>query len=121
VAREAEAQRERDRKAAAQRNAEHAAREQAVQAQARAAGLVESALREGKVEHWEGNRAYYFVARGTEIEFLNVSDDAARRLSEGKAAIVRTGDPKAPYTLLHAGHAQKLAGAAPERVVAWHR
>src|SRR5262249_61965249 len=97
------------------------ARGHAASAQARNAAQLESALREGRVEHWEGQRTYYFMAREGVLEFLNVSDDASRRLSEGKAAIVRNADPRAPYALLHAGAAEKLAEVAPERIVTWHR
>lgn len=121
IAKQVEAQRELDRVAAAQAKAEQDAKEQAISAQARFTAQIESALREGRVEHWDGPRAYYFTVREREIEFLNVSDDASRRLSEGKAAIIRTPDPKAPYTLLHAGAAEKLAEVAPERIVCWHR
>jgi len=120
IARQAEEQRERDRQTAAKLKAEQDAREQTIQAEVRVTAHIEGAMREGRLEHWEGNRAYYFVARDREIEFLSVSDDSARRLAEGKAAIVRTMDPKAPYTLLHAGGAQQLKEVAPERVVVWH-
>lgn len=121
LAHQAAQEQERDRQAAARRQAEQDARGQARQAQARKAAQIEAALREGKLENWEGTRTYFFVARGKEIEFLNVTEDAARRLSEGKAAIVLTGDPRAPYTLLHAGAAQRLKDAAPERIVCWHQ
>jgi uncharacterized protein len=121
IAKQAEAQRELDRVAAAKVKAEQEAKEQAISAQARFTAQIESVLREGRVEHWEGQRAYYFVVRDREVEFLNVSDDASRRLSEGKAAIIHTSDSKAPYALLHAGAAEKLAEVAPERIVAWHR
>jgi hypothetical protein len=121
AARQAEEQRRRDQQAAAHHKAEEESRDQVRQAQARKAALIEAALREGKLENWEGGRAYYFVARGKEIEFLNVTEDAARRLAEGKAAIVHTGDPRSPYILLHAGAAQRLKDVAPERIVCWHQ
>lgn len=121
IAKQAEAQRERDREAAAKAKAEQDTREQALQGQARLAAQIDAAYREGRVEHWEGQRTYYFTIGEREIQFLTVSDDASRRLSEGKAAIVRGPDPKAPYTLLHAGAAEKLAEVAPDRIVTWHR
>ncbi|HEX7926894.1 MAG TPA: DUF2058 family protein [bacterium] len=121
IAKQAEAQRIQDRETALKAHAEQSAKEQAAGAQARIAAQIESALREGKVEHWEGQRTYYFLAGERELLFLNVSDDASRRLSEGKAAIVRSADSKSPYTLLHAGAAEKLAEVAPERIVTWHR
>jgi hypothetical protein len=120
LALQVERQREEDRRLAAQRKAEQDSREQALQAALRTAAQIDAALREGRIEHWEGNRSYYFIAQGQEIEFLGVSDDAARRLAEGKAAIVRTGDPRAPYTLLLAGAAQRLKELAPERVMVLH-
>jgi uncharacterized protein YaiL (DUF2058 family) len=120
AARQAEEQRERDRQAAAKVKAEQDAREQVLQAQARAAAAIDAVTREGRVEHWEGSRSYYFIARDSEIEFLNVSDDASRRLAEGKAAIVRTLDAKSPYALLHPAAAQRLKDVAPERIVVWH-
>ncbi len=120
LALQVEQQREADRRLAAQRKTEQEAREQALQAELRAAAQIDAALRDGRIEHWEGNRSYYFIAQGQEIEFLGVSDDAARRLAEGKAAIVRTGDPRSPFTLLHAGAAQRLRELAPGRIAAWH-
>jgi uncharacterized protein YaiL (DUF2058 family) len=120
AARQGEENRRRDQQEAAARLAAQQEREQSLHAAERAAARIEAAFRDGRVEHWEGSRAYYFVAEGTRIEFLGVSDDTARRLAEGKLAIVRTGDSRAPYTVLLAGPALRLREAAPDRVVVCH-
>jgi hypothetical protein len=117
--REARERREADQRLAEQRKAGQQEREQALAAQARRAAQLEAALREGRMSDWEGNRAFHF-ADGARVEQLSVNDEAARRLEDGRAAIVRSGDPLRPYTLLAAGAARKLAEVAPERVVVLH-
>jgi|SRR5579863_4241040 len=117
--RQMEAQRERDREQARQQQAEQAAREQELQAQARRQSGIDAAFREGRIESWGGARTYSFTD-GTRIESLGLSDTAARLLADGKAAIVRTQDPTAPYTLLAAGSAQRLRDADPARIVVLH-
>ncbi len=119
VRREQEAQRERDRLLNRERLAQQAEQERRAQERDRRHAWIEAAFREGRIEHWSGVRGYCFTD-GTRIESLAVSDDAARRLQEGRAAIVRTEDPRAPYTLLHAAQALRLMEVAPERIVTLH-
>jgi len=119
VRREREAQRVTDQQLAREQQVQHVERERQVQERERRQARIESALRDGRIEHWQGARAYYFTD-GTRIESLSVSDDVARRLQEGTAAIVRSETPGAPYTLLHAAHAARLQELAPERVVTLH-
>jgi hypothetical protein len=116
---EREAQRARDQQLARDQQARQAEHEREIQERARSQAQIDAALRDGRLERWQGGRAYYFTD-GTRIEFVSVSDDAARRLQEGTAAIVRSGDPGAPYTLLNAAQALRLRELAPERVVTLH-
>jgi uncharacterized protein YaiL (DUF2058 family) len=117
--REQEAARQRDRALSLDRQGKQAEQEHAAQERDRHQAAVAAALRDGKVEHWSGNRAYYF-SDGTRIERLDVSDDTQRRLQEGRVAIVRTGEPQTPYTLLHAAQALRLGEVEPNRIVTLH-
>lgn len=117
--REREAQRARDQQLAREQQARQAEHEREIQERERSQAQLDAALRDGRLEHWQGGRTYYFTD-GARIESLSVSDDAARRLQEGTAAIVRSGDPGAPYTLLNAAQALRLRELAPERVVTLH-
>lgn len=80
--------------------------------------VARQALERGRLPSWEGPRPYYF-ADGTRVEFLRVSEQAARRLEAGEAAIVRANG-KRRYTLLTARAARELAEAEPERLVTLH-
>jgi len=117
--RQQQAQRSRDLELNRGRQGGQAERE----SQARAGQLrrahIEAALRDGRIESWGGPRLYWFQD-GSRLESLQVSPDAARSLQEGRAAIVRTLDLRAPYTLIRADAARRLAELAPERVVTLH-
>jgi len=119
VLRQKEEQRVRDQALNRERLAQQAEGEREAQAGQRRQAQIESALRDGRIESWSGLRSYYFQD-GTRLELLQVSDEVARMLQDGKAAIVRTFDPRAPYTVLQAGPAQRLREAAPERIVTLH-
>ena len=119
VRREQEAQRVRDRQLAREQQAQQVERERQIQERERRQAQLDAALRDGRIEHWQGMRTYYFTD-GIRIESLSVSDDAARRLQVGTAAIVRTDAPGAPYTLLNVAQAARLQELAPERVVMLH-
>ena len=119
VRREQEAQRGRDRALNRERQENQAEQEHLAQERDRRQALVAGALRDGRIENWGGIRTYCFTD-GARIESLGVSDDAARLLQEGRAAIVRTDDPRAPYTLLNAAQALRLKAVVPERIVTLH-
>ncbi len=119
VRREREAQRARDQQLAREQQARQAEREREIQERERRTAQLEAALRDGRIENWQGARTYYFTD-GARIESLSVSDDMARRLQEGTAAIVRSDAPAAPYAPLNAAQALRLRELAPERVVTLH-
>ncbi len=86
----------------------------------RAKAAVEKALREGVLPSWEGRRDYHF-ADGGFIRSIGVSEEAARRLENGKAAIARLPGRENAYTVLHAGAAATLQEADPTRIAVFHR
>jgi len=117
--RQAEAARAADRERSAARQAGQAVRErQSAERQRRAAALA-AAYREGALPHWEGQRTYYFTD-GRRVEMLGVSDEAARRLADGAAAICRPEHGGPGYVLLTGAAARRLAELDPERVVCHH-
>jgi len=118
--REREAQRERDKARGREEAARLAEKERAHHEAQQRQAAIESAFRDGKLSYWEGSRQYYFVD-GKRVEFLMVSDDVAKRLEQGRAAIVRGDTPAGGYTVLTASAAEKLQSVAPDTVVAFHR
>ena len=117
--RQKEAQRLRDQALNRERLAQQADHDRQAQAEQHRHAQIEGALREGRLDSWGGLRTYFFQD-GTRLELLQVSDEVSRLLGDGKVAIVRTLDSRAPYTVLRAAAAQKLREAAPERVVTLH-
>jgi uncharacterized protein YaiL (DUF2058 family) len=117
--RQKEAQRLRDQSLNRERLAQQAEHERHAQAEQHRHAQIEGALREGRVDSWSGARNYFFQV-GPRLEVLQVSDEVARLLQDGKLAIIRTLDPRAPYTVLRAGPAQRLRDAAPGRIVTLH-
>ena len=114
-----QAGRERDKVREAGRGPERGREEGERQSGQRQRSAVSAAYREGLIEKWEGPRRYYY-ARDGRVDYLLVSDDIARRLENGQAAIAAgEKNPQRPC-LLNAGAAQKLTEAAPERVIAFH-
>ena len=117
--RQKEADRVRDQEIARQQAAKQAERELALKEQAHRQSAIDAALREGRIENWNGNRTYYFVD-GTRIESLQVSETAANLMQDGRAAIVRSGDPRAPYMLINSAGAVRLKEADAGRIVTFH-
>ena len=69
-----------------------------------------------------GVRRFYFIDSGDKIPFLEVSDDMARRLEEGKAAIVEIRQGENPgFFLVPNDVAAKLMQTDPETVRFWNR
>lgn len=114
-----EAKRQADRERGREREAARAGRERKQQEGQRRDSAVTRAMDEGRVPNWEGGRQYYF-RDGDEVHFLQVSDQAARMLEAGKAAIVRGGG-RGRYTLLVSGSAKALLDSDPGRVVTFHQ
>lgn len=119
----ARAQREqaqRDRTLAEARQA--AARERDAQAQQRQRRemALRRAVQDGALPKWGGGRTYYFQD-GTRVEALQLNDEAARRMEDGNAAVVRAGEARGSYALITSGAAAKLLDAAPDAIVCWHR
>ncbi|MCZ6749596.1 MAG: DUF2058 family protein [SAR324 cluster bacterium] len=108
-----------DRKRGKAQREQRKGKERPRQLQQKAESALERILREGRMAKWEGNRTYYF-ADGRALESLKVTDEAARQLEAGKAAIVRS-DGRGRYTLLLSGAALQLLEATPERIVTFHR
>jgi uncharacterized protein YaiL (DUF2058 family) len=119
VEREREAQRARDRELARGRQKELARRQEEAAARDSRHAQIEAAIRLGRIESWAGTRTYYFQV-GSHLESLSVNDDAAKRLQEGRAAIVRTGDLRQPYMLLHSAQAMVVRQIESGRVVVLH-
>ena len=117
---EDEARKARDRKLNEGAKTRQGKKEQATQETQKGKSVLDRAFREGALEHWGGNRTFYFQD-GTRIEFLRVSEEAARRLEAGTAAIVRHSPGAAHYTLLAAGAAKEVQAVSPETVVVLNR
>jgi hypothetical protein len=117
--REEEAQRAKDLELNLARQADAAKREHQAQERDRRQAQIDSALRDGRIQGGFGNRTYCFTD-GTRIESLAVSDETSRQISEGKIAIIRSGDAAQPYRLLKAAQALRLIELAPERIVTLH-
>lgn len=119
---EQEAQRERDRALEAQRQQARADKESRAGARQKRKAAVAKALAEGVLEQWEGRRAYYFqVGDSPRIDTLQVTEEAARRLEAGKAAILAGGPGAPPFTVITAGAAARVAEVAADAIVCWHR
>jgi hypothetical protein len=105
------ARREQDRRRELERQQDDAAR---AARHALAQLLRDHALTRGV----RGPRRFYFVARDRKILFLDLADDAAKRLESGALAICETPntDP-AEFVLTPADIAARVLAAAPEFVV----
>ena len=117
---EEEARKARDRKLNEEAKTRQGKKEQAVQETQKGKSVLDRAFREGSLERWGGARTFYFQD-GTRIEFLRVTEEAARRLEAGTAAIVRLSPGTAQYTLLAAGPAKEVRAVSPETVVVLNR
>lgn len=113
-------QRNHDRQQELVRRATRAQTEAGHQARQKRDSAVAKSTRNGGLENWEGRRTYHFQV-GTRIESLRVNDEAARRLEEGKAAIVGREDGKPGYSIITSGAASLMEDAAADLIVCWHR
>lgn len=114
-----QAERKEDQAREAGRGAERGRDEAERQSAQRRRSALSATYREGLIEKWEGPRRYYY-ARDGRVDYLMVSDDIARRLENGQAAIAAAEkNPNRPC-LLNAGAAKKLSADAPERIIAFH-
>lgn len=69
-----------------------------------------------------GNRRYYFEAGGGRITYLDLSDQAVRRLNSGTAAVVRTcGAVRGEFCLVDANCASSLVRDFRDAVCLWNR
>ncbi len=113
-------QREKDRQLNRRAKTDADQKAQGLQQKQRAKAACEKALREGVLPSWEGRRDYHFADGGI-IRSIGVSEEAARRLEAGKAAIARLPDRENAYTVLVAGAATTLQEADPTRIAVFHR
>lgn len=119
---EQEAQRERDRALNAQRQQEQTDKASRAGARQRRKAALAKALEEGVLAQWEGRRPYHFqVGASPRIHTLQVTEEAARRLESGKAAILAGGAGAPPFTVITAGAAARVAEVAADAIVCWHR
>jgi hypothetical protein len=119
---EQEAQRERDRALEAQRQQERTEKESRASTKQKRKAALAKALEDGVLAQWEGRRAYHFqVGASARIDTLQVTEEAARRLEAGQAAIMAGGPGAPPYTVITAGAAARVAEVAADAIVCWHR
>ncbi len=106
-----EARRATDRAAAAERAKETGEHETLAQA---AQMLRDHALRDGI----RGPRRFHFVTREGRIPFLELSEDAAKRLESGQAAICEVpGSAPEGFVVVGAETADRLRQTLPDRVL----
>ncbi len=105
------ARREADRRREAARRAEEERRQRLFQL---AQVLRDHALTEGV----HGNRRFHFVTRDRRIPFLELSEEVARRLERGEAAICEVPDSSPEeFVVVEAATARRVRGEAPEYVL----
>lgn len=71
-----------------------------------------------------GSRRWFFVTRGGRVPFLELTDEAARLLMDGKAGIVEACDPAAPdahVVVTGEKHLTTLLGIDKDLVRFWNR
>lgn len=113
-------QRDSDRHREEERKATRSQKEAGQQARQKRDSAVAKSTRDGGLENWEGRRTYHFQV-GKRIESLRVNDEAARRLEQGKAAIVGREDGKRGYSIITSGAASRMEDSAADLIVCWHR
>jgi uncharacterized protein YaiL (DUF2058 family) len=86
----------------AEAEARRAADAAQVAAERRAAVL--RAIEDGRIPGEGGQRRWFFVARDGRVPFLEVSDDAARALSDGRAGICELPQPDGPASTARVRH-----------------
>lgn len=119
VRQQQEAERARHREQSRERQQAEAQREQGLQERQRRTAAIEAAYREGELGKWEGARRYYYAAHGR-VDWLMVTDDVARRLEQGQAAIVAGERNAQRHVPLKAAAARKLAELEPARLLVLH-
>ncbi len=117
--RQAEERKARDKRLNEQTKIRQAEKESGIQDQQRRSAALTSALENGVLANWEGNRRFYFQD-GKMVEFLMVKDEVARHLESGKAAIIRRSLSGSEYLVIHAGAARPLKESAPGHIVLFH-
>lgn len=119
VQRQQQAARTQDQQRNAQKRATETQVAQGHQDKQKRQSVIQAAYREGALSRWSGNRRYYFVV-GTRIDALQVSDEVARKLEAGQAAIAKPEKNSGTPTVLSASAARSLREVAPERVLTFH-
>ena len=119
-ARAAEAAREEAERRAHDRELE--AERRAREVEERAENRVDSLIRAGLLrEGTAGTRRFYFITRENTVSFVEISDTAARSLTDGRAAIVESGGlVRADFCLVAAEQAAEIARLDRERVRFWN-
>jgi len=108
---EAEAKRARDRQLDAER-------EQAREAEG-SENRLKSLITEATLQGFGGPRRFCYVNRSNRVPFIEVSDDAARRLTRGELAIVESEDGK--VGLVKGPAAREIAELDADSVRFWNR
>ncbi len=119
VKRQQQAGSEQDRQRGAENRAVETERAKRHEGKQKRQSVIEAAYREGALSNWSGNRRYYFAV-GKRIDALQVSDDVARKLEAGQAAIVKAEKGNGAPRVLGAGAARTLREVAPEKVLTFH-
>jgi uncharacterized protein YaiL (DUF2058 family) len=84
---------------------------------------LQSRIRSGWIrEATAGGKRFFFVVDGGRITYLDLSDDAARRLQFGRAAVVDShGVVRGEYCVVDANTALALCRDHPELIRFWNR
>jgi uncharacterized protein YaiL (DUF2058 family) len=84
---------------------------------------LQSRIRAGWIrEATSGNKRFFFVVDGGRITYLDLSDEAARRLSFGRAAVVDGhGAVRGEYCVVDPKTALALSRDHPELIRFWNR
>jgi uncharacterized protein YaiL (DUF2058 family) len=84
---------------------------------------LQTRIRAGWIrEATAGGKRFFFVVDGGRITYLDLSDDAARRLQLGRAAVADgRGIVRGEYCVVDAGTALSLSRDHPEVILFWNR
>lgn len=106
----AEIERKKDEAAAAQRD------ESAKELEAKVAELIEAHV----VAGWQGRRRWFYLD-GEQVLPIEVSDEVARLLKEGQAAIVRAAEEGKTLIVRDPDVLGRIAVTAKERLLFWNK
>jgi uncharacterized protein YaiL (DUF2058 family) len=68
-----------------------------------------------------GNRRFYFITRENTVSFLEVSDQASRKLADGRVAIVESGGlVRHDFCLVASEQAAEIVKLDGDRVLFWN-